>query len=232
MFEQEKKDIVLVLAGDIGLPFTPIYRLTLKIAVSKYYKVIVVSGNHEYYQQKPVSMYDPEQDKVVYVKHTIDQIDEQIRLVCEEEGAIFLQKDVYMLDDVKFIGCTLWSPGHVLYDHMVNDSRYSEMDIYTRQDINREHINWLKSVITPGCIVITHHLPSYLLISPEFPSTDMNSFFANHLPTTMIKTPSLWLCGHSHRFCHKVIGNCRFYLNPLGYSDENSRFDPDMVIET
>lgn len=235
MFEQERKDTVLVLAGDIGSPFSPIYRLTLNLVVSKYLKVIVISGNHEYYQQKPVSTYDPEQNKVVYTRHTIDEIDAQIRTVCQQEGAVFLQKDVYQLDDMTFVGCTLWSPGHVLYDSVVNDSRYSAMDIYSRQDINKDHIAWLKTVITPGCIVVTHHLPTYQMIDKEFLMdsrySDMNSFFANHLPTPMLKKPRLWLCGHSHRYCHKVIGDCRLYLNPHGYPDETSHFENNLIIE-
>jgi Icc-related predicted phosphoesterase len=75
---------------------------------------------------------------------------------------------------------------------------------------------------TSNVIVMTHHMPSFDLIAPEFRDSDMNHLFATHL-NAMIKKYHIdhWICGHSHVSMNMMIGNTHIHMNPIGYPDEN-----------
>ena len=87
----KKKADVVILAGDIGNPYTDDYKKLIEYCSSTHEKVIVVCGNHEYYN-----------------KRTMSKIDSKIRQLCADEDNIhFLQTDSVIHNKVKFIGCTL-----------------------------------------------------------------------------------------------------------------------------
>ena len=45
----EWKEEILVLAGDIGDPFSPFYSKFIKLCSSSFGNIVLVAGNHEYY---------------------------------------------------------------------------------------------------------------------------------------------------------------------------------------
>ena len=84
----------LILAGDIGSPFTDNYWNFLKEESKQFDKIFLICGNHEYYGS------------------TIDQmnkyISRQLRL-SKLSNVYFLNNDVFEIGDIKIIGTTLWS---------------------------------------------------------------------------------------------------------------------------
>ena len=92
----EKIKTVCILAGDIGHPHKKLYGDFISDLKKKFNYVIVIAGNHEYYSTK-------EQ------KYTMEQIENQIEYICDKYGAFFLNKSTIIIENVKFIGCTLWS---------------------------------------------------------------------------------------------------------------------------
>src|SRR5579871_4464988 len=83
---------ILVAAGDIGDPHDVKYTMFLAAASEKYKHVILITGNHEYYN------------------HDVVNTENYIRKIIEPFPNIhFLQKDKIVIDDIVFLGCTLWS---------------------------------------------------------------------------------------------------------------------------
>ena len=122
---KEKVKEVLVLAGDIGDPFSTIYGEFLKLAKSKFDMVIVVPGNHEYYQSnvvfkqaKPVdnmkrTIAAPKEFKELSEPkekfYSIVEVRQKIKDVCDHHNCIMLDNDAITIQGrVRFIGSTLW----------------------------------------------------------------------------------------------------------------------------
>jgi Icc-related predicted phosphoesterase len=86
-------------------------------------------------------------------------------------------------------------------------------------------------------VVITHHLPSYKSINEKYASYRANHCFASH-KNYIIKrlSPNLWIHGHTHTSVDYTIRNnqgfdSRIICNPKGYHNENSSFNPSLVID-
>jgi len=211
-----KNDEILILAGDIGNPFSDSYQNFIKCTSENYNTVLIVSGNHEYYQPK----------------HYMNSVNEQINNVCSKYNNVhFLNKSTIKIENITFIGCTLWSDISTTNKQSANTiNDFNRIPNFTRtvyQELFLEHSCWLKETInsTTGKIcVITHHLPSFKLIHPKYSHyTLLNSFFASNLESLM-ETVQYWICGHSHSYNECMVGNCKLFLNPIGYPNENSGF--------
>ena len=87
----DKKETVLVLAGDIGYPTTDKYWKFIQDCSSQYYKVILIAGNHEYYNTHSMKHYKfSTSDKI----STIEEIDILISdKIKKYTNCHFLQKD-------------------------------------------------------------------------------------------------------------------------------------------
>ena len=83
-------------------------------------------------------------------------------------------------------------------------------------------------------VVVTHHVPSFELVAPEFKGSPLNGAFAVELGNYIAASPiEYWIYGHSHRNIDKVIGNTRCVSNQLGYvfGNEHSLFNTSAYIE-
>lgn len=78
-------------------------------------------------------------------------------------------------------------------------------------------------------VVMTHHLPSYSLVSSQYANSPLNVFYASNLDHLVIKA-NVWLCGHSHTPQSISIGSCRCYLNPVGYTHQQTGYDLNLMI--
>lgn len=101
-------------------------------------------------------------------------------------------------------GTTLWTP-------TVRKTAYN-------QAVKFLHTH-LQQIASPRhhTICITHHLPSYHLIAPQFQRYHANHRFANHLDALMYgrHAPRFWICGHSHALMQRRIGHTTCLLNAL-----------------
>lgn len=225
-------DSILVLAGDISEGIVH----TEKVIswCDRFKKVIYVPGNHEYYF------------------NTIDSIDDHWndydRLI---DNFHYLQKKTLIVDNFRFIGCTLWSdlelednPSRV-YElcNMINDYRlirgkFNKSILPTITDaIHKDHLQYLKNEINSKfdgkTIVVTHHVPSYTLLQEKFKNSPLNCCFNNNLDHLMGDKIDLWIYGHNHFSSDTNINGTRVLSNQRGYSNEFDKigFDINHLIE-
>lgn len=243
LFNAEKAD-VLVLSGDILIaedldrfpenrndapPIeshryinSTIYRDFLEQVNSEFPKVIYVAGNHEFYGGK--------------WKKSLDVL----RSYMENYANIFfLEKESIKIDDITFIGGTLWTDMNK-YDpitmgtirDMMNDYRtvtndekdYTKLKPADTVLRHRETLNYIKSVITEKpdekFVVVGHHAPTKLSVKPRYENDFlMNGAYSSDLSEFILDHPQikLWTHGHTHDEFDYVIGNTRVVCNPRGY---------------
>lgn len=216
---------ILVLAGDTGylgdqnFDVHPFWDW----ASENYRQVIVCLGNHEFYKYYDLSSMND---------GTVGEIRPNIH---------YYYNSVVHLDDVDIIVSTLWA--HIdkenayVTQHSVSDFYriiYGD-HLLTAEDFNHEHekcLDFIKKTASASNakakIVVTHHVPSYLLTADEFIGSRINGAFTAELKS-YIETSGIdyWIYGHSHRNIDKTIGNTKCVSNQLGYVShhENVGFD-------
>lgn len=227
---------VLIIAGDLGNPFKIMYKIFLQ-QISKYYKlVLLVAGNHEYYQ-KSKRIRTANEDSPLVVRETMLDVEQQIRNVISDlDNVHFLNRDTFEYSGIRFLGCTLWTQSDSDAPLLMND--YSQINNFTPDLCNLLHEkdkNWLEESLSSSnlpTVVITHHLPSYDIIDEKYhvPSAmRYNKYFASDLHYLLEKV-DVWCCGHSHTMVQREIHGCRCFLNPHGYTREHSGFIEELII--
>ena len=221
---------ILILAGDIGYLGEHNYQNhPFWDWVSQNYKeVLVVLGNHEFYK-----FYD-----LASIK---DCLVGEIR-----KNIHYYYNKVVRIVDVDIIMSTLWS--HIedkdapYCEQCVTDFHrimYGEKQL-TYREFNKEHERCFKFIkqsvehsTAKNIIVVTHHVPSFQLMSPEFTDSMLNGAFTVELDG-FIKTSGIdyWIYGHSHRNINKRIGMTQCVCNQLGYvfANEHNSFDSAKAI--
>ena len=225
----------VLLAGDIGLGensgyFSEWLSGTLKVPV------FWVMGNHEYYH---------------------GDIDETERLmrsyemqVAPKGGSSLLENQVAVLGDMRILGCVLWTdyelygrPMNAMYQarRNLNDHRLITINRHTFMpqnalDIHERSRAWLDEELAkpwPGMtVVMTHHLPSPLSVSPQFQGDQLSPAFASDL-TNLFDQADLWVHGHTHDSFDYTVGRCRVVCNPRGYygHEANKHFNSSLILD-
>lgn len=207
---------ILVLAGDIGIVHRPSswndeYVPFLRDMQSRYRYVILVVGNHEHYGGS--------------FRRTHDKMREWIR----EAGltrVVLLEKETFVVDDVAFIGATLWTdcnkfnPVSSFYWNSMADSRairtgpnttlpyerkFKAEDTWTDwREAKRFILNEISRQKDEDrkVVVVTHHAPSPLSIHEQYRTGSnslLNMFFCSDMTVdVMDRDPDLWIHGHVH----------------------------------
>lgn len=238
------KDTILVLAGDCGLFKHVEYAGWVKKLAPSFRKVLLIPGNHEFYSGK---------------MHT-EQAKFEERVA--NENVHVLQNQSLVIDDVLFVGGTLWTSFRSGNPMLMLDAERAMNDYYkirvasngyrklratdvlvehqkTRNfifdTVERERTNYEKIV------VLTHHAPSRLSISPRFAGDRLNDLYVNDFEYWIENNkPLLWVHGHVHDSMDYVVGDTRILCNPRGYAfvnkngvrvNENPLFNPTLIIE-
>jgi Icc-related predicted phosphoesterase len=204
---------ILIIAGDI----CPVYkdkgkRLKefLLYAKDKYKTIIFIAGNHEYYG----------------CEYKRDEVVEILKKISEETKTHFLHREKKIINDIEFIGATLWSRIEDRAIYQIADFRSGVFK--TKEDYIKEYIydsdflrNTLEEKSENTRIVITHHLPTYHLIHKRFQNSLVNSaFFTERLYTFNLNNVKYWICGHTHEYAKFRKDNTLLIVNPVGYKDE------------
>ena len=234
-----EEDMVLVLAGDIiaGMPAwagTPldIYTPWLKDLAQRHKTVIMIAGNHEGYGSS---------FKVAF-KYLNGLADQLINFH-------FLENDNVVVDGVKFLGTTKWTPLDSPHDafavEQMNDLHViSQWNVYKwRQAYNMARY-YLETELAKEhdgpVVVITHHLPSNQSVGEQFRGSSINCGYVSNEDDLMIKhKPTLWIHGHTHDshdyevidYDQEVVS--RVICNPMGYHGDsiNPNYNPSLTVE-
>lgn len=95
----EPSSPILVIAGDCGCASDKVFATFLKDVASKFQHVLLVAGNHEFYQH--------------HASRKRKSLQEVAQLIQQQTSAIpgvtFLDCSSIVIENTRFIGCTLWS---------------------------------------------------------------------------------------------------------------------------
>ena len=84
-------------------------------------------------------------------------------------------------------------------------------------------------------IVVSHHLPSQILVSDRFKGSKLNDAFSSEQGQWIADSKiAYWIYGHSHTNFPDKIGDTKFLSNQLGYVyafPEATDFDKAAYIE-
>lgn len=222
---------ILILAGDIGYLNDDNYSKHpfWDWASENYSRVLVVIGNHELY--KYYDLAEMPQGLVCSIRNNVNAY----------------YNEVIRLDDTDIIFSTLWAkiPLEEAYPTERGVADFHRIlyngERLTWNKFNNEHEKCLafiqksvESSMAKHIIVVTHHVPSFRLSSPDFAGSTINGAFTVELED-YIQTNRVdyWIYGHSHRNIDKQIGHTQCITNQLGYvfHDEHLTFDPEKIIE-
>lgn len=255
---------VLILGGDImvaedlynhpepDVPYTPDiikilgnrqscanrFREFLKRVSSQFPHVIYIAGNHEFYHGK-------------WVKSITVLRDE-----CAKYSNIyFLENDVKIINDVVFVGGTLWTncdKGNPMVQHAIQDMM-QDYKLIRNDDLgftrlrpahtisrHRKTLEYFKVILDQHrdkiCVVVGHHAPSHLSVHEMYQNDTLTNFaYYSDLSEFILDHPQikLWTHGHTHTPFDYTIGDTRIVCNPRGYEgyEPNSGWDKNLVLE-
>ncbi len=224
----------LIVAGDLH---TDPHKAIEWLVKNKEKNTIFVAGNHEFYSKN---------------KNTMEEIYETLKTECYKNGIIFLQNEVAIINNVKFMGCTLWTDYMLDYDpllskaianNFMNDFIHilSNKSKHYSKTITPEIIveefdkskTFLESELNKDFsgkkVVITHHLPSRKSIAKKYLNSQLNPAFGSNLDY-LFENVDIWIHGHTHTNTNYISNNTRVICNPRGYGTENPEFNEKGII--
>ena len=223
----DDREAVLVLAGDIDNGMHAIeYCNNLR---PRFKAVIYIAGNHDLW------------------KHSVDTFYTKA-LAAAVEGVHVLQNTAVTVDDVEFLGTTLWTdinrrdpfdvwnaPNVMLPDFKkIRDfggtKRFLPMTWLGENFIARE---FLKKNLTSEKkqVVVTHHAPDYQCAEGnKFDSGDV--YYYNRDMEELIELADLWVFGHTHHAFDKEVHGTRVISNARGYQSKKFAYLVDEFTET
>lgn len=224
---------VCVVAGDLcRAPANGVFWLAKNVAHAM--PCIYVAGNHEHYRG---SIKEGLEDGLSAAEGFPD--------------VHFLENGSVVIDGVRFVGATLWTDyrieGHpeVAMHHArerMNDykqiakqrnpwERFVPETAFRMHQDSRRFIDTALKADRIATVVVTHHLPHAKSIPSRFKGDLLNAAYASDLTETIESAhPTLWVHGHTHDSCDYTVGDTRIVCNPCGYDDENTAFDPALVV--
>jgi len=202
----------LILAGDIT-NFTQRYSYFFELIskIKPFYKqIFFVLGNHEFYEH-----------------FNFNKTKEKFKKLCSKLNIILLDNQEYHLEKNYYIyGTTLWSNITTENYALMNDKLFIDyFDIkkdYSNNIYQLEKLKLQNKDTDKLYIIVSHHLPSFELISPLYKNqtlknkayaSDCSHIFGNHI--------LYWCHGHTHQEQETTINNINFLCNPFGYPKEN-----------
>jgi len=216
------------------------YRFIIEECSAKYREVIYVMGNHEHYGFQFQKTW----------AHINSQLPDNVHL---------LERETLTIDDVTFVGCTLWTDMNredqlTMYHmrSMMNDYKQITMfneakNIYHRLTPERTVEEFYKSrdyikLVVEGkpdqkFVVVTHHSPCKASTHPRYiHDTLMNGAYSSDLSEFILDHPQIrvWTHGHTHDPFDYQVGETRVICNPRGYKGYEQRaedFDPTYGFE-
>lgn len=239
---------VLVLAGDIliasdlhdhtepPVPYTEnevkklgrrqkrahFFRNFLKNVSSQFKHVVYVAGNHEFYHGRWVGSVNT------------------LRAECSKfNNVYFLEQNIKVIDNVTFVGCTLWTDLNKCdfftmhsvadlssdYKFIKNDEHnFSKLRPANTVSRHIRSVEYIKLITDDrkdsDIVVVTHMAPSEKSVHADYLNRSLlNGAYFSDLSNLILDRPQIkyWIHGHMHHINDYMIGDCRVMSNPRGY---------------
>ncbi|WP_426993087.1 metallophosphoesterase [Methylomonas sp. CM2] len=217
---------IIVAAGDIGVFDQGVVWLK---ALNK--PVIYVAGNHEFYG------------------YEYRQVLEMLRRECAGSQIHFLEKDQFVFQGVRFIGCTLWTDLFSEGDEKANALQKTLNDFrrisfedqafspYQFSALHADAKSWLEARLAEPyagkTVVVTHHAPTEWSWIGS-PKVLKRLAYCNDLkPLFHEYEIAAWFHGHVHNLGDYRIADARILSNTRGYLGRKTveGFDINKTIE-
>lgn len=167
----------------------------------------------------------------------------------------YLEESMYVQENVRFLGCTLWTDYALIHRDMVKRCmEYAETrikdhrliregrDVFTARHAlarHRHNLAWLvEQLATPfdgKTVVMTHHGPHYKSTHPRYAGDLLNAAFVSNLEELILEyQPDLWVHGHVHDTFDYMVGKkSRVIANPRGYPKNRgeAQYPDELVFE-
>jgi predicted phosphodiesterase len=206
------------------------FRDFLKRCSFEFPHVVYVAGNHEFYHGRWRAS----------LQHLRDEC-------ARFDNVYFMEQDVKVINDVTFVGGTLWTDCnrgdpitlHALGD-MMNDFRIIRNDEHGYTKLRPAHtmyrhqqtVSYFRTVLADRkdakVVVVGHHAPSYQSIDEQYRNSYlMNGGYYSNLDEFILDHPQvvLWTHGHTHVPFDYHIGSTRIACNPRGYAGHDPAAD-------
>jgi len=226
---------IVILAGDIDVK-------NRGIAWAENFKkpVLYLMGNHEYYGSDMSSLFS------------------EATAIAEGSSVQLMENSVVVMDNVRFVACTLWTDFcldtnvsqntsmylaelHMADFRVINkgSKRFSPIDSLELHNASKRFLeDTLKIPFEGKTVVITHHGPSEKSCVPQYKGDPVTPAFMSDLEYLMDYSIDLWIHGHTHSSLDYEINGTRVICNPRGnckpgqqMSNENPHFDPEFIVE-
>lgn len=221
----------IALLGDIGRPFSSVYARFIRDLSRRFYTVIIIAGNHEFYSST---------NRII----NVGQIHEKIISYTQQYSNVhYLQNQTMFIDGVRILGATLWTdlPTDIwkLVRKKMNDYQLCYIDSYPEINLgvplapehttnwHHETVQWLKEeLVAPGysntpTIILSHHAPYHLNTSDScYDDQPLRCCYSTDLSCLFAKPVIAWAYGHTHYPNDQVVNGVRLVSNPLGYPGE------------
>jgi len=223
------KSDIAILAGDIvvieQLLLDNIYQAQVAEMLDDLAKttnhILVIAGNHEYYR------YGTVEESLIAYRKFLKSVSNKI---------IFLEKEHITLNQITFIGATLWTDFNkedprtmMAVRDGLNDYRYSfsikNKSYITPKFILKQHkktLQYYNSVISEfkNIVMISHHAPTKLSNHSRYNSENdyyINGSYSSDLTSFMQPNIKYWFHGHTHDTFKYEINGTQVRSNPMGY---------------
>jgi predicted phosphohydrolase len=220
------KESIAIVAGDISSFNSPTFLPTIKELSYLVKYLLFTPGNHEYYGC----------DIITSKLKAIENLKQY-------PNVIFLDNTTFILDNVKFIGTTLWTDMNK-NDWFAKHSAKNNMNdfhiirnngnVFTPDDsieLFNNNVSFIKDELELSKqddniytnVVVTHHAPSYKSILPKYLHDSCNPAFASDLSELILNNNiKYWIHGHMHSFINYTIGDTNIICNPRGYNNKEN----------
>ena len=237
----------VVLAGDVG-------QATLAVQWARrafpHHPVVQIAGNHEYYDTRRERALDAMREAAHRLEVAFLERDE-----VEIGGVAFLGCTLwtdYRLHErpgrpVTMAAAEVMNAARRLMpDYRVIEVADPDapggMRPFSPEDSVADHEGsraWLAArlaVPASGArVVVTHHLPSWRSVAPDYVAAPSNPAFASDVDP-LFAGADVWIHGHTHSSHDYLADGCRVVCNPRGYpirggGFENPRFEASRIVD-
>jgi len=208
------------------------FRDFLKRVSFEFPHVVYVAGNHEFYHGKW-------NESITHLREECDKF----------PNVYFLERDIKVINEVSFIGATLWTDcnkgdpltlnalGDMMNDYRVirNDEHgYSKLRPANTMHRHQQTLSYLKQVLVDmkdkKVVFVGHHAPSNLSTHDRYKHNvhyTMNGGYHSELSEFILDHPqiALWTHGHMHDPFDYMVGETRVVCNPRGYKGHDPQAD-------
>ena len=235
---EDDKNTILILAGDIVIVKNiEEYKYFFDDISERFRSVVVIMGNHEHYRGLFNTTYKKYKEFLYLNKYP---------------NIFLLEKESVDFGDIVVAGATLWTDmddsnpltmmdaSRRMNDYNVIKYLYEGGYNKLRPEITVSHhrrtVSFLEEFIDKyrdtKKVVVLHHAPSENSVHELYKGDPLNHIYYSSLENLFeFSGVNLVVHGHMHNNSEYDIGYTKVVCNPKGYNDQNSYFNPYLLLE-